>query len=91
MHLPELVSDLAVILLTGGVITVIFKKLNLPLVRTMRGRTLEIDADEPFWMQMDTGFFRSQYLHCNHCHIHIESRSGRIEDEADEFPACDFH
>ena len=32
MHLPELVSDLAVILLTGGVITVIFKKLNLPLV-----------------------------------------------------------
>ena len=32
MHLPELVSDLAVILLPGGVITVIFKKLNLPLV-----------------------------------------------------------
>ena len=32
MHLPDLVSDLAVILLTGGVITVIFKKLNLPLV-----------------------------------------------------------
>lgn len=32
MHLPELVADLAVILLTGGVITVIFKKLNLPLV-----------------------------------------------------------
>ena len=32
MHLPELVSDLAVILLTGGIITVIFKKLNLPLV-----------------------------------------------------------
>ena len=32
MHLPDLVSDLAVILLTGGVITVIVKKLNLPLV-----------------------------------------------------------
>ena len=32
MHLPDLVSDLAVILLTGGVITVIFKKLNLQLV-----------------------------------------------------------
>ena len=32
MHLPDLVSDLAVILLTGGIITVIFKRLNLPLV-----------------------------------------------------------
>ena len=32
MQLPELDSDLAGILLTGGVITVIFKKLNLPLV-----------------------------------------------------------
>ena len=32
MHLPDLVSDLAVILLTGGVITVIFKKLNLILL-----------------------------------------------------------
>ena len=29
MHLPDLVSDLAVILLTGGIITVIFKRLNL--------------------------------------------------------------
>lgn len=29
------------------------KHTRLPLVRTMRGRTLEIDADEPFWMQMD--------------------------------------
>ena len=32
MHLPELISDLAVILLTGGVVTVIFKRLNQPLV-----------------------------------------------------------
>lgn len=32
MHLPELISDLAVILLTGGIVTVIFKKLNQPLV-----------------------------------------------------------
>ena len=32
MHLPELISDLAIILLTGGVVTLIFKKLNQPLV-----------------------------------------------------------
>ena len=32
MLLPELISDLAVILLTGGIVTVIFKKLNQPLV-----------------------------------------------------------
>jgi CPA2 family monovalent cation:H+ antiporter-2 len=32
MHLPELISDLAIILLTGGIVTVIFRKLNQPLV-----------------------------------------------------------
>lgn len=32
MHLPELISDLAIILLTGGVVTVLFRKLNQPLV-----------------------------------------------------------
>lgn len=32
MHLPDLVADLAVILLTGGIITVVFKKINLPVV-----------------------------------------------------------
>ena len=32
MHLPELITDLAIILLTGGVVTVLFKKLNQPLV-----------------------------------------------------------
>ena len=32
MHLPVLISDLAIILLTGGVVTVLFKKLNQPLV-----------------------------------------------------------
>ena len=32
MHLPDLISDLAIILLTGGVVTVIFRKLNQPLV-----------------------------------------------------------
>ena len=32
MHLPELISDLAIILLTGGVVTLIFRKLNQPLV-----------------------------------------------------------
>lgn len=32
MHLPELISDLAIILLTGGVVTLLFRKLNQPLV-----------------------------------------------------------
>ena len=32
MHLPELISDLAIILLTGGAVTLIFRKLNQPLV-----------------------------------------------------------
>ena len=32
MHLPELISDLAIILLTGGVVTILFRKLNQPLV-----------------------------------------------------------
>ena len=32
MHLPELISDLAIILLTGGIVTLIFRKLNQPLV-----------------------------------------------------------
>ena len=32
MHLPQLVTDLAVMLLTAGIITLIFRKLNLPLV-----------------------------------------------------------
>ena len=32
MHLPALISDLAVILLTGGIVTVIFKKIKQPLV-----------------------------------------------------------
>ena len=32
MHLPALISDLAIILLTGGVVTVLFRKLNQPLV-----------------------------------------------------------
>ncbi|MBP5751040.1 MAG: cation:proton antiporter, partial [Firmicutes bacterium] len=32
MHLPALISDLAVILLTAGVVTVLFKKINQPLI-----------------------------------------------------------
>ena len=32
MHLPELISDLALMLLTAGVVTVVFKKLKQPLV-----------------------------------------------------------
>lgn len=32
MHLPELITDLAIILLTGGIVTLIFRKLNQPLV-----------------------------------------------------------
>ena len=32
MHLPELISDLAIVLLTAGVVTVIFKKIKQPLV-----------------------------------------------------------
>ena len=32
MHLPELISDLAIMLLTGGIVTLIFRKLNQPLV-----------------------------------------------------------
>ena len=32
MHLPELISDLAMILLTGGIVTLLFRKLNQPLV-----------------------------------------------------------
>ena len=32
MHLPPLISDLAIMLLTGGVVTILFKKLNQPLV-----------------------------------------------------------
>ena len=32
MHLPELITDLAIILLTGGIVTVVFKKIKLPLV-----------------------------------------------------------
>ena len=32
MHLPELISDLAMILLTGGVVTLLFRRLNQPLV-----------------------------------------------------------
>ena len=32
MHLPALISDLAIMLLTGGVVTILFKKLNQPLV-----------------------------------------------------------
>ena len=34
MHLPELISDLAIMLLTAGVVTVIFKKINLICVLT---------------------------------------------------------
>ena len=32
MELPTLISDLALILLLAGIITIIFKKLNQPLV-----------------------------------------------------------
>ena len=32
MHLPALITDLAIMLLTGGVVTLIFRKLNQPLV-----------------------------------------------------------
>ena len=32
MHIPALISDLAVMLITAGVITIIFKKINQPLV-----------------------------------------------------------
>ena len=32
MHLPNLIADLAVILLTGGIVTVVFKKIKQPLV-----------------------------------------------------------
>lgn len=32
MHLPDLITDLAVILLTGGIVTVVFKKIKQPLV-----------------------------------------------------------
>ena len=32
MHIPELISDLAIMLLTAGIVTVLFKKFNLPLV-----------------------------------------------------------
>ena len=32
MHLPVIISDLAVILLTAGVVTVLFKKINQPLI-----------------------------------------------------------
>ena len=32
MHLPALITDLAVILLTAGIVTVIFKKINQPLI-----------------------------------------------------------
>ncbi|MBR2667021.1 MAG: cation:proton antiporter [Oscillospiraceae bacterium] len=32
MHLPALITDLAIMLLTAGVVTVIFKKIRLPLV-----------------------------------------------------------
>lgn len=32
MHLPALISDLAIMLLTGGVVTILFKKINQPLV-----------------------------------------------------------
>ena len=32
MHLPALIRDLAVILLTGGIVTVLFKKIHQPLV-----------------------------------------------------------
>ena len=32
MHLPTLITDLAVILLTGGIVTVVFKKIKQPLV-----------------------------------------------------------
>ena len=32
VHLPALISDLAIMLLTGGVVTIIFKKINQPLV-----------------------------------------------------------
>ena len=32
MHLPELISDLAIILLTGGIVTLVFRRLNQPLV-----------------------------------------------------------
>ena len=32
MHISELISDLAIMLLTAGVVTVLFKKFNLPLV-----------------------------------------------------------
>ncbi len=32
MHLPALISDLAIILLTAGVVTVLFKKINQPLI-----------------------------------------------------------
>ena len=32
MHLPALITDLAVILLTAGIVTVLFKKINQPLI-----------------------------------------------------------
>ena len=32
MHLPALITDLAIILLTAGVVTVLFKKIKQPLV-----------------------------------------------------------
>ena len=32
MHIPALISDLAVMLITAGLITILFKKINQPLV-----------------------------------------------------------
>ena len=32
MHLPALISDLAIILLTAAVVTIIFKKIKQPMV-----------------------------------------------------------
>lgn len=32
MHLPALITDLSILLLTGGIVTILFKKLNQPLV-----------------------------------------------------------
>ena len=32
MHIPTMISDLTIMLLTAGVVTVVFKKLKLPLI-----------------------------------------------------------
>ena len=32
MHIPTLISDLAVMMLTAGIITIIFKRIKQPLI-----------------------------------------------------------